>query len=277
MSVTALGGCAHNFIPPDINYDSAAPAKLTVDPPAPIKIVELPKPLPLPGQLKPIDGGKPTPRSRRPDRARQPGQRRRARSSRCATASSTPSRSIPISGGRALPSLYGARRDHRHRAAGRRAARRLRPRRRRRHRALDHRRYRERRGRHQEGPHPGQADEARADHQSGHQHGSADLPPRAALDREDLHGLGLLAVSRRSAHRASAAEPGGRRSRADCQRRRSRLDQLPLCDPGRQPGLASAARLRRRAQGLHRVPERHLPRARCRHCSSSDRPAAPSW
>lgn len=60
MSVTALGGCAHNFIPPDINYDSAAPAKLTVDPPAPIKIVELPKPLPLPGQLKPIEGGKPT-------------------------------------------------------------------------------------------------------------------------------------------------------------------------------------------------------------------------
>ena len=34
LSVTALGGCAHNFIPPDINYDSAMPAKLTVDPPA---------------------------------------------------------------------------------------------------------------------------------------------------------------------------------------------------------------------------------------------------
>jgi len=66
MSFTALGGCAHNFIPPDINYDSAAPAKLTVDPPAPIKIVELPKPLPLPGQLKPIDGGKPTPEAADP-------------------------------------------------------------------------------------------------------------------------------------------------------------------------------------------------------------------
>jgi len=66
MSVSALGGCAHNFIPPDINYDSAAPAKLTVDPPAPIKIVELPKPLPLPGQLKPIDGGKPTPEAADP-------------------------------------------------------------------------------------------------------------------------------------------------------------------------------------------------------------------
>ena len=66
MSATTLGGCAHNFIPPDINYDSAAPAKLTVDPPAPIKIVELPKLLPLPGQLKPIDGGKPTPEAADP-------------------------------------------------------------------------------------------------------------------------------------------------------------------------------------------------------------------
>jgi len=66
MSVTALSGCAHNFIPPDINYDSAAPAKLTVEPPAPVKIVELPKPLPLPGQLKPIDSGKPTPEAADP-------------------------------------------------------------------------------------------------------------------------------------------------------------------------------------------------------------------
>jgi type IV secretion system protein VirB9 len=61
LSVTALGGCAHNFIPPDINYDSAMPAKLTVDPPPPVKIVELPKPLPLPGQLKPLNTGKPVP------------------------------------------------------------------------------------------------------------------------------------------------------------------------------------------------------------------------
>jgi type IV secretion system protein VirB9 len=61
LSVTALGGCAHPFIPPDINYDSAVPAKLAADPPAPIKIVELPKLLPLPGQLKPLNTGKPTP------------------------------------------------------------------------------------------------------------------------------------------------------------------------------------------------------------------------
>jgi len=66
MSITALGGCAHPFIPPDISYDNAEPAKLTVDPPAPITIVELPKPLPLPGQLKPLTGGKPTPEAADP-------------------------------------------------------------------------------------------------------------------------------------------------------------------------------------------------------------------
>jgi type IV secretion system protein VirB9 len=66
MTATALGGCAHNFIPPEINYDSAVPAKLSVDPPLPIKIVELPKPLPLPGQLKPLDTGKPTPEAADP-------------------------------------------------------------------------------------------------------------------------------------------------------------------------------------------------------------------
>jgi len=66
MSVTALGGCAHKFIPPDINYDSAVPAKLTVDPPVPVKVVELPKLLPLPGQLKPLDTGKPTPEAADP-------------------------------------------------------------------------------------------------------------------------------------------------------------------------------------------------------------------
>jgi type IV secretion system protein TrbG len=66
MSVTVMGGCAHNFIPPEINYDSAAPAKLSVDPPPPIKIVELPKPLPLPGQLKPLDSGKSVPEAADP-------------------------------------------------------------------------------------------------------------------------------------------------------------------------------------------------------------------
>ncbi|MCP1927798.1 P-type conjugative transfer protein TrbG [Bradyrhizobium elkanii] len=66
MSVSVLGGCAHNFIPPDINYDSAEPATLTTDPPAPVQIVEFPKPLPLPGQLKPLAAGKRTPEAADP-------------------------------------------------------------------------------------------------------------------------------------------------------------------------------------------------------------------
>ncbi|MDA9398618.1 P-type conjugative transfer protein TrbG [Bradyrhizobium sp. CCBAU 45389] len=66
MVASALGGCAHNFIPPDINYDSAEPAMLTADPPAPVKIVELPQPLPLPGQLKPLAAGKHVPEAADP-------------------------------------------------------------------------------------------------------------------------------------------------------------------------------------------------------------------
>ncbi|WP_298356407.1 P-type conjugative transfer protein TrbG [Rhodoblastus sp.] len=61
LGATALGGCASRFIPPDIDYDNAAPAKLAADPPLPVKVVELPKPLPLPGQLKRLVNGKPIP------------------------------------------------------------------------------------------------------------------------------------------------------------------------------------------------------------------------
>ena len=58
LSASALAGCAKKYIPPEIDYDDAAPAMLTADPVVPVKVVELPKPLPLPGQLKPIDGEK---------------------------------------------------------------------------------------------------------------------------------------------------------------------------------------------------------------------------
>lgn len=66
VSVSALAGCAHNFIPPDINYDDAQPATLSAAPPEPVRIVELPKPLPLPGQLKPLPGGKTPPEPKDP-------------------------------------------------------------------------------------------------------------------------------------------------------------------------------------------------------------------
>lgn len=62
LSVSALAGCAGHVPPPEISYDNAAPAVMTVDPPAPVTVVSLPKPLPLPGQLKPVgQDGKPTP------------------------------------------------------------------------------------------------------------------------------------------------------------------------------------------------------------------------
>jgi len=55
ICTTALGGCATTTPPPDIVYDDAAPAVQTVDPPAPVTVVELPRPLPLPGQMKPVE------------------------------------------------------------------------------------------------------------------------------------------------------------------------------------------------------------------------------
>ena len=66
MSATTLAGCANKFIPPDINYDDASPAAQITDPVGPVKVVELPKVLPLPGQLKPINGGKAKPEPRDP-------------------------------------------------------------------------------------------------------------------------------------------------------------------------------------------------------------------
>ena len=67
ISVSALGGCAQQFTPPEINYDDAAPARLTRDAPRPVRIVEMPKPLPLPGQLKPVASGKESAQSPNPE------------------------------------------------------------------------------------------------------------------------------------------------------------------------------------------------------------------
>jgi type IV secretion system protein TrbG len=61
----ALAGCA-TFKPPLISYDDEQPAILQADPPKPVQVVELPKPLPLPGQLKPLPGGRSAPEPRDP-------------------------------------------------------------------------------------------------------------------------------------------------------------------------------------------------------------------
>src|SRR5882724_4988604 len=67
MSASMLAGCSHLQKPPEIALDDPAePAVLQADPPAQVEVVELPKPLPLPGQLKPLPGNKHTPEAADP-------------------------------------------------------------------------------------------------------------------------------------------------------------------------------------------------------------------
>jgi type IV secretion system protein VirB9 len=55
VSALALAACASKEKPPAIKYDDAAlkPAALTPEPPKPVEIIQVPTPLPLPGQLQP--------------------------------------------------------------------------------------------------------------------------------------------------------------------------------------------------------------------------------
>jgi type IV secretion system protein TrbG len=62
----SLSACA-SFKPPAIDYDNGyAPAVLDADPPRPVNVVAVRTPLPLPGQLKPLRAGKPSPEPRDP-------------------------------------------------------------------------------------------------------------------------------------------------------------------------------------------------------------------
>ena len=87
---TALTGCVA-FKPPQISYDDEQPAVLQADPPKPVQVVELPKPLPLPGQLKPLPGARSSPEPRDP-RQRVDLANAAPGSSRAAAATSTPCR-----------------------------------------------------------------------------------------------------------------------------------------------------------------------------------------
>ncbi|TBZ19289.1 P-type conjugative transfer protein TrbG [Rhizobium leguminosarum] len=61
LATTAFAGCATSTPPPEISYDAAAPAVQTVDPPAPVTVVEIPRPLPLPGQMQRVEPSRSTP------------------------------------------------------------------------------------------------------------------------------------------------------------------------------------------------------------------------
>jgi type IV secretion system protein VirB9 len=60
LACTSLAACS-NWKPPEISYDDTPhQAVPTPDPPKPVQVVELAKPLPLPGQLQPIPGRRTT-------------------------------------------------------------------------------------------------------------------------------------------------------------------------------------------------------------------------
>jgi type IV secretion system protein VirB9 len=62
VCASALAGCATAHRPPEISYDDTPkPALLAPDPPKPVQVVELPEPLPLPDQLKPLPGTRTAP------------------------------------------------------------------------------------------------------------------------------------------------------------------------------------------------------------------------
>lgn len=66
LAASALSGCA-TFKPPEIAYDEPPiEATLLPEPARPVRIVERSSPLPLPGQLKPINGGGRAPESADP-------------------------------------------------------------------------------------------------------------------------------------------------------------------------------------------------------------------
>ena len=71
ISGASLGGCSTAWKPPEIAYDDAPrQAALQPNPPGPVKVVEIPKLLPLPGQLKPLPGAKTEPPESADPRAR---------------------------------------------------------------------------------------------------------------------------------------------------------------------------------------------------------------
>jgi type IV secretion system protein TrbG len=65
LASVSVAACSHAWTPPEITYDPAAapqPAALVPEPTKEVEIVQIPTPLPLPGQLQRIpDSGPPTP------------------------------------------------------------------------------------------------------------------------------------------------------------------------------------------------------------------------
>jgi type IV secretion system protein VirB9 len=101
LSVSTLGCCTIPLRPPpQISYDEEAqPAVQVADPPKPVEIVEIPKPLPLPGQLKPVDAARSKP---------EPGDPRKRVDKANAAARIQPTRNGYINAVQVYPFAQGA-------------------------------------------------------------------------------------------------------------------------------------------------------------------------
>ena len=101
LSVSTLGCCTIPLRPPPhISYDEEAqPAVQVADPPKPVEIVEIPKPLPLPGQLKPVNAARSKP---------EPGDPRKRVEKANAAARIQPTRNGYINAVQVYPFAQGA-------------------------------------------------------------------------------------------------------------------------------------------------------------------------
>jgi len=66
-----LTACSTQKPAPELPYEDSVPAQIEVDPPAPLQIVEIPKPIPFPNQLKPLPELSPPPLASSPKRSVQ--------------------------------------------------------------------------------------------------------------------------------------------------------------------------------------------------------------
>ena len=206
LASVSLAACSSAWKPPEIKYDDTPrQAVLQADPPKPVKIVELPKPLPLPGQLKPLPGTKAPADPADPHvRVEEANGAARVQPTRAGYINAM--QVYPYSDG-ALYQVYAAPGQITDIAlaageqlvgAGPVAA-------------GDTVRWVI--GDTESGTGPTKRvhilvkpTRAGPGHQSRHQHRPADLPCRAPLHREDLYGVGLVGLRARPAHRPAPAE-----------------------------------------------------------------------
>ena len=260
LGAAPLAACS-SFKPPEIDYDDLPlPAALQSDPPQPIKIVDIPKALAAARTAQTArarQGG--ARRADRPEGPHRTGQRRRPRAADAATATSTPSRSIPSRMARSIRSTPRPAKSptSRCRTASNSSAPAPSP---------------------PATPCAGSSATPKAARDAAKKIHILVKPTRADLmtnlvintDRRTYH-LELRSlrrptwprspgnIRRTSSSRCAARTSPPRRRRPIDDRRRSRQISIPLCDRRRRCALAPDAGLRRRPQGLYRIPARHRP------------------